>query len=91
MRNGGYRNHCPFCLYSLHVDRRPGDRASHCRALMEPIALEYRPSKGYVVVHRCLRCGFVRPNRVATDPEQPDDLEAIIRLMERQQARGGAR
>ena len=21
------RNHCPFCLWSLHVDINPGDRA----------------------------------------------------------------
>lgn len=79
----GYRNHCPSCLYSLHVDHEPGDRACPCRALMEPVALDYRPGKGHVVVHRCVRCGFVRPNRIAAGPEQPDELEAIIRLMQR--------
>jgi len=25
---GGYRNHCPRCLHSLHVDESPGDRAA---------------------------------------------------------------
>lgn len=27
IQNGSYRNHCPFCLFSLHVDGEvPGDR-----------------------------------------------------------------
>lgn len=25
-----HRNHCPNCLYSLHVDINPGDRESDC-------------------------------------------------------------
>ena len=25
-----HRNHCPNCLYSLHVDIEPGDRESEC-------------------------------------------------------------
>lgn len=29
--NGSYRNHCPRCLFSKHVDDSLGDRASHCR------------------------------------------------------------
>ena len=24
------RNHCPYCLCSLHVDVNPGDRAADC-------------------------------------------------------------
>ena len=24
--DGHYRNHCPWCLWSLHVDELPGDR-----------------------------------------------------------------
>ena len=34
------RNHCPFCLWSLHVDINPGDRANECRGQMEPIRTE---------------------------------------------------
>jgi DNA-directed RNA polymerase subunit RPC12/RpoP len=78
LQNGSYRNHCPFCLYSRHVDGRPGDRASSCRGLMEPVGIEFRSGKGFMVEHRCVRCGFVRPNRVA-----PDDTEAVIALMRR--------
>ena len=30
-----HRNHCPQCLHSLHVDERPGDRASVCESVMD--------------------------------------------------------
>jgi RNHCP domain len=78
LQNGSYRNHCPFCLYSRHVDRRPGDRACSCRGLMAPIDVDFRSGKGLLVVHRCVRCGFVGRNRAA-----PDDVEAVLELMRR--------
>ena len=34
-----HRNHCPNCLSSLHVDIDPGDRASDCGGIMEPVAV----------------------------------------------------
>ena len=34
-----HRNHCPNCLSSLHVDVEPGDRASDCGGIMEPVAV----------------------------------------------------
>ena len=37
-----HRNHCPNCLSSLHVDEEPGDRASDCGGVMEPIAVWVR-------------------------------------------------
>ncbi len=80
LTNGGYRNHCPVCLYSKHVDIVPGDRASACRGPMPPVRLERRSGKGAVVVHRCQWCGFERANRVAVDTVQPDDVAAIARL-----------
>jgi hypothetical protein len=65
---GQQRNHCPMCLYSLHVDdRTPGDRLSTCRSLMQPVGVFYRRNLEQVVVHRCLGCGFVRYNRIAAD------------------------
>jgi hypothetical protein len=45
---------------------------------MEPAGIDYRPAKGLLIVHRCLACGFTRPNRAA-----PDDTEALIELMGR--------
>ena len=75
------RNHCPFCLWSLHVDLNPGDRANPCGGLMEPVRVEPDPRKGYVIVHRCLRCGAIRRNRAAHEAKvQPDSLRLLIRL-----------
>ena len=78
--NGSYRNHCPRCLYSKHVDLEPGDRASSCEGLMEPIGVRYKSGKGLQIVHRCTVCGAVRVNRVARDTVQPDELEVLLRF-----------
>ncbi len=75
------RNHCPFCLWSLHVDVNPGDRDNECRGLMEPIAVETDPKKGFVIVHRCTKCGEIRRNRAAHEAAiQPDNKALLIRL-----------
>ena len=75
------RNHCPRCLCSLHVDENPGDRANECRGVMDPIRVETDPRKGYIIVHKCRKCGAVKRNRAAhTAPTQPDDLSLLIRL-----------
>ncbi|WP_220193259.1 RNHCP domain-containing protein [Ktedonospora formicarum] len=43
---GHHRNHCPFCLYSRHVDdRQSGDRLSTCGASMQPIGRFQRPGE----------------------------------------------
>jgi len=81
LNNGSYRNHCPFCLYSLHVDSKPGDRKSQCGGLMEPVGIVYKSGKGYQIMHRCLVCGAERVNKTAADTEQPDDIEALTRIM----------
>lgn len=74
---GKHRNHCPFCLYSRHVDGdRPGDRAGDCRGLMAPAGAYPRPNGEYVVVHRCLACDFERHNRIAAD----DDFDLVLGL-----------
>ena len=37
--------------------------------------------RGYVIIHRCEKCGAVVRNRAAHDAEiQPDDMDLIIRL-----------
>lgn len=63
----GHRNHCPNCLSSLHVDIEPGDRASDCGGLMEPVAVWVRKSGEWAIIHRCRRCGALSSNRVAAD------------------------
>lgn len=78
---GGYRNHCPACLHSLHVDVNPGDRASDCAGVLEPVAVEHSGKKGWIIVHRCRRCGALRRNKAALDdPDQPDDFDVLVAL-----------
>lgn len=75
------RNHCPFCLFSLHLDINPGDRASECKGLLEPIRVETDPKKGYIIISKCKKCGEIRRNKAATEaPVQPDDINKIIKL-----------
>ncbi|PZG21199.1 RNHCP domain-containing protein [Nonomuraea aridisoli] len=59
----------------------PNAEREPCRGMMRPERAEHRGGKGLVLVHRCVVCGFVRPNRVADDPVQGDDIDAIIALM----------
>lgn len=70
------RNHCPFCLYSLHVDNEIGDRKSNCGGLMKPVGKMYKPDGEEVLVHECVNCGLVRKNRVAGD----DSFELVEKL-----------
>jgi len=65
-----HRNHCPGCLYSLHVDMDPGDRLSACHGLMEPIAVWVRKGAEWAIVHRCRKCGALRTNRIAGDDNE---------------------
>ena len=80
LSNGSYRNHCPRCLYSRHLDLAPGDRASSCEGMMEPIGVKYRSGKDLQVVHRCMTCGLVRANKIARETVQPDHWEQLLRL-----------
>jgi hypothetical protein len=79
--DGSYRNHCPFCLYSKHVDNEPGDRLSTCGGLMEPVGATYHTKKGYQIRHRCLTCGAEQLNKAALETVQPDDFDLLIRLV----------
>ncbi len=81
MTTGGYRNHCPACLWSKHVDVEPGDRACDCLGMMRPERMDHRSGKGLVIIHRCVRCGVTRANRLARDTAQEDDIGAISDLM----------
>ena len=71
------RNHCPYCLWSKHVDlREAGDRLAVCKGPMPPIGLtvkrsgkKYAPAAAgeLMLVHRCTRCGALSLNRMAAD------------------------
>ena len=81
LANGSYRNHCPHCLYSLHVDVNPGDRASECQGVLEPVGVDHSGKKGWIILHKCRRCGAMRRNKAALDdPEVPDDFEVLLEL-----------
>ena len=71
-----HRNHCPNCLHSLHVDEEPGDRASCCGGIMEPIAVWVRKNGEWTIIHRCRQCGKLSSNRVAAD-DNPLKLMSI--------------
>ncbi len=71
----GFTNHCPRCLWSKHVDVDPGDRASACGGLMEPINLEKKGER-FIITHRCTRCFHESKNRV----HKKDDPEALVEL-----------
>lgn len=76
---GRHRNHCPFCLYSRHVDAKMmGDRGSDCGGSMLPAAMFVRPNGEHTIVHRCMDCGVERHNRIAAD----DDFELVLSLPE---------
>jgi len=70
LEHGSYRNHCPVCLWSKHVDHEgPGDRASLCLGLMAPIGLTHGGKKGWSIVHQCAICQKTIPNRAAPDDD----------------------
>lgn len=71
-----HRNHCPNCLSSLHADDTPGDRASGCGGIMEPVAVWVRKGGEWAIVHRCRRCGVLHSNRIAAD-DNPMKLMSI--------------
>ena len=62
-----HRNHCPYCLSSLHLDIEPGDREADCGGVMEPIAVWVRKNGEWAVIHRCRICGELSSNRIAAD------------------------
>lgn len=72
----GHRNHCPNCLYSVHLDNEPGDRASGCHGRMEPIGVWARKNGEWAIIHRCKVCGKIGSNRVAAD-DNPMKLMAL--------------
>jgi hypothetical protein len=81
------RNHCPYCLWSLHLDlHAAGDRLSACKSPMQPIGLtikhtrkKYGPNRGeLMLIHACNACKALSINRIAAD----DDPHKIIAVFE---------
>ncbi len=74
------RNHCPFCLHSLHVDRFPGDRAANCGGLLRPTGYQINSQKGLILLFKCVLCGDERSNIALRDDPVPDDYDRILAL-----------
>jgi len=82
------RNHCPYCLWSRHLDWRiAGDRLAGCRAIMQPIGLTIKRSRNkyagerdgeLMLIHRCTICAKVAINRIAAD----DCAAAIVQIFD---------
>ncbi len=70
------RDHCPNCLYSLHLDINPGDRASKCKGHLIPKGIEKNKKRGYKILYKCDKCGYETKNIIATD----DNMDQIINL-----------
>jgi hypothetical protein len=51
--------------------------------LLEPVGVEHSSKKGWVILHRCQRCGEVRRNKAALDDEVPDNYEVLLELSKR--------
>ena len=69
------RDHCPYCLYSKHVDINPGDRENTCRGLLKPIGVE-KFKDTYKIIYKCEKCSQEHKNIMAND----DDMQEIIRI-----------
>jgi hypothetical protein len=72
----GFTNHCPKCLWSKHVDVNPGDRASTCGGLMEPVSVEVGRGGEYLVIHECVTCKYRKKNKVSPQ----DDFDTILSI-----------
>ena len=69
------RDHCPYCLYSKHVDINPGDRKNTCKGLLKPIGIE-KFKDTYKILYQCEKCQKLHKNIVAND----DDINMIIKI-----------
>ena len=74
------RDHCPYCLYSKHVDINPGDRANSCKGLLKPVDIE-KFKDTYKIIYTCEKCGESHKNVMAID----DDMNEIIRISSNKQ------
>lgn len=69
------RDHCPFCLYSKHVDINPGDRANPCKGTLIPTGIE-KFKNTYKIIYKCDKCNRVHKNVMSND----DNFDLIIEL-----------
>lgn len=71
------RNHCPKCLYSIHVDINPGDRSSDCGGKLKAIGIDEVKKDSFKIIYKCEKCGQIKRNISAKD----DDFDVLLELM----------
>lgn len=76
-KGDGYTNHCYRCLYSLHVDDDPGDRACACHGLMKPVGAQQLGGR-IVILHECMSCGAIKRCK-SVDRDLVDSIIAVMR------------
>lgn len=74
--NYSARDHCPYCLCSLHVDINPGDRANPCKGVLKPVGVD-KFKDTYKIVYKCDKCGELHRNIMASD----DDFDKLLEVM----------
>lgn len=72
-----YRNHCPFCLCSQHVDVFPGDRLEKCHGIMDAVGYNQKHGE-WIITHCCRICKKIQNNKKSDD----DSDEALFKLAE---------
>ena len=71
------RDHCPYCLYSKHLDILPGDRKNECQGLLKPIDVE-KCRNTYKIVYKCSKCRQTHKNIIAND----DSFDELLKIMQ---------
>lgn len=69
------RDHCPYCLFSKHVDINPGDRANTCLGMLIPKRIE-KFKNTFKIIYQCEKCKGFHKNIIAND----DNMDLIIEL-----------
>jgi hypothetical protein len=78
VKGNGYTDHCPNCLWSLHVDINPGDRQCKCLGKLKPISAVYYRNGNFKISYICLKCGTKKQVYSAADDNQ-DELEKLMK------------
>jgi predicted RNA-binding Zn-ribbon protein involved in translation (DUF1610 family) len=76
VKGNGYTDHCPVCLYSVHVDINPGDRLCTCIGIMKPVSASLNRAGTFTIEYICTKCGVHK--KVKASPK--DNKEALMNL-----------
>ncbi len=71
----GFTDHCPKCLYGLHVDVNPGDRMSDCKGVLVPKSVVHDRGT-YIITYQCQKCKA----RIKMKSASGDNAEELERL-----------